>query len=113
MNTGSQQLAQQKVFAQRGVLKVLCMLAERTSFNTAFQYRVLKKLWPELEVNSTWWPNGERDGKKQIFMTPGIVIGRLPIWKRLGLTVGTGVQIAVTQFRTYDHNWILSIRLPF
>ncbi len=83
------------------------------TFNTAFQYRVLKKLWPELEVNSTWWPNGERDGKKQVFMTPGIVIGRLPIWKRLGLTVGTGVQIAVTQFRTYDHNWILSVRLPF
>ncbi len=82
-------------------------------WNTAFQYRVLKKLWPELEVNSTMWPNGEKTGNKQAFLTPGLVVGRIPIRKRLGLTVGTGVQIAVTRFHTYNHSWILSIRLPF
>jgi hypothetical protein len=81
--------------------------------NIAFQYRVLRKLWPELEVNSTWWPNGDRTGKKQVFLTPGIVLGRLSLWKRLGLTVGAGVQLAVTDYRTYDRNLILSIRLPF
>ncbi len=83
------------------------------TFNTAFQYRLLKKLWPEVEVNSTWWPNGQNEGRRQAFVTPGIIIGRLPVWRRLGLTVGTGVQIAVTQFHTYNHNWIVSIRLPF
>lgn len=81
--------------------------------NIAFQYRFLKKFWPELEVNTTWWPNGARAGKKQIFLTPGLLVGRIPLWKRLGLTVGGGVQIAVTDYRAYDHSLILSIRLPF
>jgi hypothetical protein len=83
------------------------------NFNSAIQYRVLRKLWPELELNSTLWPNGQREGQKQAFLTPGLVVGRLPIRQRLGLTLGAGVQIAVTQFHTYDRNWILSIRLPF
>ncbi len=83
------------------------------TYNTAFQYRIFKKLWPEVEVNSTWWPNGQKDGKKQVFLTPGLLVGRLPVWKRLGFTLGVGVQIAVTQYHSYDHNWILSMRLPF
>jgi opacity protein-like surface antigen len=37
----------------------------------------------------------------------------LPLWERLGLTLGAGVQIAVTQFRSANQNWIISIRLPF
>jgi len=57
--------------------------------------RVLKKLWPE--VNATFWPDGTDDGKKQVFLTPGIVLGRFPIHNRLGFTVG-GVQIAVSNF---------------
>ncbi len=81
--------------------------------NAAFQYRLFKKLWPEIEVNSTWWPNGLRAGKKQVFLTPGLVVGRLPLWKRLGLTLGAGVQIAVTDYRTYDRGVIFSFRLPF
>ncbi len=81
--------------------------------NVAFQYRLFKKLWPEFEVNSTWWPNGERGGKRQIFVTPGLVIGRLGLWRRLGLTLGAGVQVAATRFRLYDRNWIFSVRLPF
>jgi len=91
----------------------LHQLGAPVTSNTAFQYRLLKKLWPELEVNSTFWPNGENAGKKQIFLTPGLVLGRLPLVRRLGLTFGAGVQIAVTQFRTYNHNWIFSLRLPF
>lgn len=81
--------------------------------NVAFQYRLLKKLWPEFEVNTTWWPNGERAGKKQVFLTPGLVVGRLKLWGRLGLTLGAGVQMAATRFRLYDRNWIFSFRLPF
>ena len=77
--------------------------------NTAFQYRVLKKLWPEVEVNATFWPDGTNDGKKQVFLTPGIVIGRFPIRNRLGFTVGGGVQVAATNFHQYNHNWILSL----
>ena len=88
-------------------------LGRPVTYNTALQYRVLKKIWPELEFNYTWWPNGEKTGNNQLYLTPGVVIGRLPIWKTLGFTVGTGVQIAVTRHRSFDRNWILSMRLPF
>jgi hypothetical protein len=83
------------------------------AWNTAVQYRVLRKLWPELEVNSTFWPNGARSGKKQVFVTPGLVAGRFHIRGRAGLTFGAGMQIATTRFHTYNHNLILTVRLPF
>ncbi len=83
------------------------------AFNHAFQYRVSKKLWPEMEVNATFFQNGKNDGRKQVFLTPGLVVGRIPLWKRLGMTVGGGVQIAATHFHTSNHNAILSVRFPF
>ena len=46
--------------------------------NTAFQYHALKQLWPEVEINSTFWMGGTNDGKKQTFVTPGVVLGPLP-----------------------------------
>ena len=44
--------------------------------------------------------------------TPGLVIGQLHLWKRVGLTIGGGYQIATTHFHTTNHNAILSIRFP-
>jgi hypothetical protein len=82
-------------------------------WNTALQYRVLQKLWPEFEVNFTSWPNGDKSGKTQVFLTPGLVIGRVPLWGRLGLTVGSGVQVAATHTRSANHNVIFTARLPF
>jgi hypothetical protein len=81
--------------------------------NTAFQYRIMRKFWPEFEVNSTFWPDGARAGKKQVFLTPGLVVGRIPLRGRLGLTLGAGYQIAATHFHTYSHNLIFTVRLPF
>lgn len=81
--------------------------------NLAFQYRLAKIFWPEVEVNYTHWPNGKHDGLDQAFITPGLIIGRLPIAGRLGLTFGAGFQIAVTDHPLYRHNFILTARLPF
>ncbi len=36
-----------------------------------------------------------------------------PLANRVGLTIGAGVQFAVSRFRTISHNAILSVRLPF
>jgi hypothetical protein len=83
------------------------------ALNVAFQYHVLKKFWPELEVNSTAWPNGANEGKKETFFTPGIVVGRFPFWGRLGFVVGAGMQIASTHFHRSNHNLILTVRFPF
>jgi hypothetical protein len=81
--------------------------------NNTFQYRVLQKFWPEIEFNSTFFQDGKNDGKKQNFVTPGLVMGRFHVWKRLGFTIGGGYQIATTHFHTNNHNGILSIRFPF
>jgi hypothetical protein len=82
-------------------------------WNTAFQYRLAKYFSPEVEANYTYWPNGEHDGKNQLFLTPGLLIGRIPIAGRVGLTIGAGVQVAVTD-KPLDHrNIVLTARLPF
>jgi len=81
--------------------------------NNTFQYRVLQKFWPEIELNSTFFQDGKNDGKKQNFVTPGLVMGRFHVWKRLGFTIGGGYQIATTRFHSNNHNGILSIRFPF
>jgi hypothetical protein len=70
-------------------------------------------MWPELEMNSTFYHNGPNGGKQQVFLTPGVMFGKFPIWHRLGATVGTGVQIATSHFHTYNHGWILTMRMPF
>ncbi|HYM77633.1 MAG TPA: hypothetical protein VE377_16795 [Candidatus Dormibacteraeota bacterium] len=84
-------------------------------YNAAFQYRVLRKLWPEVEANVTLWPNGGTKlvGQKQVFMSPGLVAGRFHLWRRLGMSVGFGEQIAVTHFHQFNHAKTLSIRFPF
>lgn len=83
------------------------------ALNTAFQYRILKRIWPELEVNYTAWPNGEHNELNQVLITPGLIIGRIPISGRLGLTFGMGYQVAVTQNPRYRNNLLFSVRLPF
>jgi hypothetical protein len=61
----------------------------------------------------TFWSGGTLDGKEEVFLTPGLVVGSFPLVERLHLMVGAGVQIAVTQFHQYNHRSILSVRFPF
>jgi hypothetical protein len=89
------------------------LLGRAIVFNTAVDYRIKGKIWPMLEQNSTFWSGGTLDGKKQVFLTPGLVVGSFPLAERLHLTVGGGVQIAATQFHQFNHRWILSVRFPF
>jgi len=83
------------------------------AWNNAFQYRLLRRLWPEVELNSTFFQDGKNDGRKQNFVTPGLVLGRFRLWSRVGFTFGGGFQIATTHFHTTNHNGIVSIRFPF
>jgi hypothetical protein len=82
-------------------------------FNTAVDYRIKGKIWPMLEQNSTVGSGGALDGKKQVFLTPGLVIGGFPIAERLHFSLGASLQIAVTEFHQYNHRWIVSVRFPF
>jgi hypothetical protein len=83
------------------------------AWNTALQYRVFHYFWPEFEVNYTWWPNGQREGETQVYLTPGLLIGRIPIYKRVGITFGAGYQVAVTTNPQYNHAVIATGRIPF
>jgi opacity protein-like surface antigen len=81
--------------------------------NTTFQYHLFDYLWPEVELNYTWYPNGEHEGLNQLFVTPGLVLGKFKIHDRFGFTIGAGTQIAVTDTPTYNRNIILTARFPF
>ena len=83
------------------------------AWNTALQYRILSYFWPEFELNYSWWPNGEREGEIQVFLTAGILVGRIPIHERVDVTVGFGYQVAVTKNPMYNRAAILSGRIPF
>ena len=77
--------------------------------------------WPELEVNTTHWTNGPRGGLTQVFLTPGLVLGRFPIAGRLKAIIGAGYQIAVAPALvtspaltpTYKHQFVITSRLAF
>jgi hypothetical protein len=89
------------------------LLGTPVVLNATAQYHLRRMFWPEVEVNSTMWANGKNDGKKQVFLSPGLVVGKLHLWKRLGFAFGGGVQIAATQFHSFGHNWVTSVRFPF
>lgn len=86
------------------------LLGRTYTWNNSFQYRVMKKIWPEVELISNFFQDGEKDGKNQTFVTPGVVLGRFRLAGRVGLTFGAGYQIASTRFHTTNHNAIFSIR---
>lgn len=88
-------------------------LGRTIAWNTAFQAHTLKKIWPELEVNSTFWEGGTNDGRKQTFLTPGVVFARFPIHNRIGFVAGAGFQIATTHYNQYNHAFVATFRMPF
>jgi len=80
----------------------------------------MKVLWPELEVSWTYWIAGQRDGLNQVFLTPNLIIGRLPLADNLSLTVGFGYQFAVApSYRpnpltpSYGDAWVFTTRINF
>jgi hypothetical protein len=90
--------------------------------NATFQCHFAKYFWPELEANYTYWADGVRGGKHQVFLTPGLVLGRFEVVQRLRLIIGAGYQFAVAPTPVsrepvltpvYDHDWILSARATF
>jgi Putative MetA-pathway of phenol degradation len=88
------------------------------AWNTTAQYHVSKYVWPELESNATWFFAGKNDGKKQNFITPGIVFSRFKFHpdddkSRTGVAFGAGMQIATSQFHTYNHELAFTTRLIF
>ena len=83
------------------------------AWNNSFQYHVWQRLWPEFEINSTFYKDGANDGRKQTFLTPGIIFGRFKLGRRVAMALGGGYQIAATHFHAYNHAAVFTIRFPF
>jgi hypothetical protein len=88
--------------------------------NIAFQYHLWRLLWPDIEVNWTHYIGGRQDGKDQVFLTPGLVIGRFALSERLRFTFGFGYQFAVEPhfqssplLPSYNHAWVVTTRVSF
>lgn len=92
--------------------------------NATIQYRFADTgfahfLWPEVESNTTVFVGGPNDGKVQSFVTPGLVLGRLPLHLHTGggreasFVIGFAEQIAVTRFHPSNHNPVITVRVPF
>ena len=99
-------------------------LGHTVTWNSVVQYHLAHTgaahfFWPEVESNASFFIGGPNDGKATTFMTPGLLIGRIPLNhvgekpSRLGLTLGAGKQIAVTHFHSTNHNLIFTMRMPF
>ena len=87
-------------------------LGRPVTWNTTLQYRVDAHTWPEVEFNSTFYNGGPTDGKMQNFVTPGIA-ERFHLHKRIGLTMGAGMQIATSEYHAYNHALVFTVRMPF
>jgi len=86
-------------------------------WNSVGQYHLAKWFWPEVESNATFYHGGPNDGRAQDFVTPGLMLSKFKLVpderNRLGLVFGVGMQIATTQFHTYNHAVVTSARLLF
>jgi hypothetical protein len=100
-------------------------LGHTITWNNVVQYRLAKTglgrlVWPEFEINSSYFKGGATDGDIAVFATPGIIFGRIPLAHdasgkpgRLGLTFGFGEQIAISSYHPDNHALVLTARLPF
>ena len=93
-------------------------LGRSVAWNTTAQYRIHKYFWPEIEDNATFFYGGKNGGKMQNFVTPGITLSKFKLHpgnetSRLAVAFGGGVQIATSQFHTYNHNLVLTSRFIF
>ncbi len=88
--------------------------------NITAQYHISRLLWPEIEMNRTDWVGGQRGGRSQTYITPGLIVGRIVLNKRSKLIIGAGYQTAFSRVYgpgpvtpTFNHNWLLSARVTF
>ena len=70
------------------------ILGRQLQTNIALQYHV-GRFWPELEANWTYYPDGQRAGLNQLFLTPGVTVARFHLGDATTFTTGIGYQVAI------------------
>jgi hypothetical protein len=86
-------------------------------WNTVGQYHLYKWFWPEIESNATFYHGGPNDGRLQNFITPGMMLSKFKLLNDerspLALIFGSGMQIATSQYHSYNHAVVVSARILF
>lgn len=93
-------------------------LGRSVAWNTTVQYKIAKFLYPEIEDNATYFFGGKNDGKMQNFLTPALMVSKFKFHpedssSRPAVAFGGGMQLATSQFHTYNHNLVLTARMIF
>ena len=90
------------------------------TWNSTFQYgnrfhigEWTIPLWPEFETTWVSFPNGANRGQQQLYLLPGIIAGRFKLTEHTYFVLGVGYQFAATQARTFNHQWLVTMRIPF
>jgi hypothetical protein len=86
------------------------------AWNTVSQAHIEPHLWFEIGDNATFFAGGSHDGRMQNFVTPAaFYVIRGKNWKstRPSFIVNGGMQIATSEFHTYNHNLITEVRMLF
>jgi hypothetical protein len=87
------------------------------AWNSVAQYKATRLIWPELEFNSTFYRGGSNEGRIQAFVTPGVMISKIKFSRelnnRLAFIFGGGMQIATSEFHSYNHAIIATGRISF
>ncbi len=90
------------------------------TWNNAFQYGNRFCLfgyeipvWPEFEVTWVSFPNGEESGQQQVYLTPGINLGRFQLTEHTYFVVGAGYQFAATPDHSFGNQWLITMRIPY
>lgn len=92
----------------------LSFIGAPAAWATALQAHVWQNFWPEIEANYTHWYKGAFDGKNQLVLTYGMVFGRFELTGKDKLTMGIGYQEPKgTNFSTFNHGWISTLKLSF
>ena len=120
LGKGYRNLAWQTTFGATLPASNTTKLGRSLTWNNAIEYHATPILWIVDEFNSTFYLGGKNNGKQQTFNTPGIVISRIPLLRArpgdpnpLAISLGTGEQIALTHFNTYNHSPVFTARLRF
>lgn len=93
-------------------------LGRSLAWNTNAQYHLAKQAWVEIEDNATWFNGGANDGKKQNFVTPGVLAGPFKFYpkdpkRREAFMFGAAIQIATSAFHANNHNLNFTARYTF
>jgi len=59
------------------------------------------------------YPNGEKDGQQQLYLTPQLIVGRFQMTQHTYFVLGAGFQFALTKSRTFNHQWLVIMRIPY